>query len=113
MEDGRVAVADDELFRDAAQVGGEAQKPVSAASEDHGLGVASKRAVQLGLAACIVAREVGGAREDVLGETRDEADLAQREDAALEALAIERARGRDDVDRIARKERFHRRSVLP
>ena len=37
-EDGCNGVVDDQLFRDAALVGGEAQKPVSAASEDHGLG---------------------------------------------------------------------------
>ena len=42
VEDGGVAVADEQLARDGAQVGGEAQDAVAAAGEDQGFGVAAE-----------------------------------------------------------------------
>src|SRR5882672_4459825 len=111
VEDGGVAVADEQLARDGAQVGGEAQDAVAAAGEDQRLGVAAEGVLQLALASRIVAGEVACAGEDGVGEAGDQADLAERADAALELLALEGAGGRDDIDRIAGLERLHGGSV--
>src|SRR5882724_3749425 len=111
VEDGGVAVADDQLARDGAQVGGEAQDAVAAAGENERLGVAAEGVLELALASRIVAGEVACAGEDRVGEAGNQADLAERADAALEFLALEGAGGRDDVDRIARLERLHGGSV--
>src|SRR6267143_59878 len=111
VEDGGVAVADEQLLRDGAQVAGEAQDAVAAPGEDQRLGVAAEGVLELALAARIVAGEVVRACEDGIGEAGHQPDLPERADAALEFLALERAGGRDDVDRIARLERLHASSV--
>src|SRR2546422_5614145 len=111
VEDGRVAVADQELAREPFQLAGEAEKAVSAAREDQRLGVAAKRRLELALAPRVVSGEVAGARKNLLAEAGDEADLPERADAPLEPFALEGAGGSDDVDRIAGTERFHARSV--
>src|SRR5207248_216275 len=111
VQDRRVAVADDELARKLAQLGCEAEEAVAAASEDQRLGIAAERLVELALAPRIVSREMARPGKDLLPEAGLEADAAQRLDAALEALAIEPARGGDDVDRVPWTERFHARSV--
>src|SRR5467141_2323460 len=111
VEDGGVAVADEQLARDGAQVGGEAQDAVAAAGEDQRFGVAAEGFLELALASRIVAGEVACAGEDRVGEAGDQADLAERADAALELLALEGAGGRDDIDRIAGLERLHGGSV--
>src|SRR6266850_241019 len=111
MEDGGVAVADEQLARDGAQVGGEAQDAVAAAGEDQRFSVAAEGVLELALASRIVAGEVACAGEDRVGEAGDQADLAERADAALELLALEGAGGRDDVDWIAGLERLHGGSV--
>src|SRR6267143_402204 len=111
VEDGGVAVADEQLLRDGVQVGGEAQDAVATAGEDQRFGVAAEGVLELALAARIVAGEVVCAGEDRVGEAGHEPDLAERADAALKLLALERAGGRDDVDRIARLERLHDSSV--
>src|SRR5437764_981101 len=107
----RAAVADDELARKLAQLGCEAEEAVAAASEDQRLGIAAERLVELALAPRIVSREMARPGKDLLPEAGLEADAAQRLDAALEALAIEPARGGDDVNRVPGTERFHARSV--
>src|SRR5712664_728810 len=111
VEDGGVAVADEQLLRDGVQVGGEAQDAVAAPGEDQRLGVAAEGVLELAPAARIVAGEVVRAGEDGIGEAGHQPDLPERADAALELLALERAGGRDDVDRIARLERLHASSV--
>src|SRR6266403_2021377 len=111
VEDGGVAVADEQLARDGAQLGGEAQDAVPAAGEDQRFGVAAEGFLELALASRIVAGEVACAGEDGVGEAGDQADLAERADAALELLALEGAGGRDDIDRIAGLERLHGGSV--
>ena len=111
VQDRRVAVADDELAWKLAQLGCEAEEPVTAAGEDQRLGVAAERVLELALAPRIVSREMARPGKDLLPEAGLEADAAQRLDAALEALAIEPARGGDDVDRVPWTERFHARSV--
>src|SRR2546427_2110362 len=110
VEDGRVAVADQELARESFQLAGEAEKAVSAAREDQRLGVAAERGLELALAPRVVSGEVAGARKNLLAEAGDEADLPERADAPLEPFALEGAGGSDDVDRIAGTERFHARS---
>src|SRR2546421_6254451 len=111
VQDRRAAVADDELARKLAQPGCEAEEAVAAASEDQRLGIAAERLVELALAPRIVSREMARPGKDLLPEAGLEADAAQRLDAALEALAIEPARGGDDVDRVPWTERFHAHSV--
>src|SRR2546426_10393825 len=101
VQDRRVAVADDELAWKLTQLGCEAEEPVTAAGEDQRLGVAAERVLELALAPRIVSREMAGPREDLFPEARLEANAPQRLDAALEALAIESARGGDDIDRIS------------
>src|SRR5438105_7297061 len=111
VQDGGVAVADEKLARQLAQVGGEAEQPVAAAGEDHRLGVAAEGILHLALPARVVSREVPGARKDFVAEAGLETDAAQRLDATLEALAVEPARGGDDVDRVPGTKRFHARSL--
>ena len=111
VEDGRIAIADQELARESFQLAGEAEEAVSAAREDERLGVAAERRLELALATRVVSSEVAGARKNLLAEAREEPDLSESVDASLEAFALEGAGGSDDVDRIAGMERFHPRSV--
>src|SRR5438105_2906056 len=111
VEDGRIAIADQELARESFQLAGEAEEAVSAAREDERLGVAAERRLELALATRVVSSEVAGARKNLLAEARGEPDLSESVDASLEAFALEGAGGSDDVDRIAGMERFHPRSV--
>src|SRR5438552_2645969 len=111
VEDGRVAVADQELAGEPFELAGEAEEAVSAAREDQRLGVAAERRLQLALAPRVVSGKVAGTRKNLLAEAGDQADLPERADAPLEPFALEGAGGSDDVDRIAGTERFHARSV--
>jgi hypothetical protein len=106
-----VAVAHEQLPRHAVDVGGEAEQAVAAAGEDDGLGIAVQGGLQLGLAPLVAAGEVAGARKDFVAVAGDELHVPQGADAALEALAVEGAGGRDHVDGVAWEEGLHEHSV--
>src|SRR5207248_1547021 len=109
VQDRRVAVSNDglgdELTRNRRR---DAQKPVTTARQhDRARRRIAERAQQLVEAARVRSGEVSDvARVDALAESRLESHLLQRAHAALELVAIERARGRHDCDAVALAQRW-------
>src|SRR5437868_7136295 len=109
VQDRRVAVSNDglgdELTRNRRR---DAQKPVTTARQhDRARRRIAERAQQLVEAARVRSGEVSDvARVDALAESRLESHLLQRAHAALESVAIERARRRHDCDAVALAQRW-------
>src|SRR5205085_11128564 len=118
VQDGRVAVPDDELRalldEVRGQIGNDALQAVAAARQDQRLGARVLQGMaKLVEPPLVVAREIAEvAVEDALAVPRLEADVLQGADAALEAFLVERAGRRDYRDSVAGPERGRTRHPL-